>query len=1115
MTKHVVLWLAGAGLATVLGGGVLAREGDVPPANAKVGAVPDATQVRQRMSTVAVPFEANTGQQDPRVAFTAHTFDGTMFVTTAGQLVHSVYGPALSGHDKRNALGKRGPGWALTETLIGAHPVVRGGAASATHVNRFIGNDPSRWRTSIAAFDRVALGEAWPGITVELAARASNVEKFFTVAPGADARRIAVRLEGAERLELDGDGALVAHTGNGPVSFTAPRAWQDIKGERKDVRVAYTLAADRYGFQLREYDPAFAVVIDPLKQSTYLGGSDNDGAHAIAVDAASGNVFVTGYTFSQDLPVTTGAQQSGYPNAFVAAFDNTLTQAIVVTYLGGNGFAEGLAIKVDGTGNVFVAGPTTSTNFPVTAGVAQSAIGGGQDAFVAKLNSNLIVLAATYLGGGGSDTANAIALDTTTTNGNVFVTGYTTGSLPAAYLTGAAQPAYAGGTNDAFVARLDSNLTTITATYLGGGGDDLGRGIAFDANGYVFVTGQTRSTNFIGAQNSNGGSADAFVAKLATALTGSIQSTYFGGTGNDAGNGIAVNPANGDVFVAGDTVGNLPAAYTVNGAQPAFGGFKDAFVVKLNNNLTMPPINATYLGGSADDFGNAIALDAAGNVFVAGMTRSPDFPQTLFGLQSSPGGVSYENFVAKLNNLLTAPITQATYLGTGQEDEAPSLALDSNNYVFVAGHTSSLNFPGRSGGAFPLNAGGAYDAYVAKLTHGLHDVAHQNTPANDDGDPHITTTNGVHYNFQAAGEFTALRDLPGVEIQTRQSPTSTFGPFFDGYTGLTTCVSLNTAVAARVGKHRVTYQPNFKNPADPGGLQLRVDGVLTPLTTAGLNLSGGGKVVQTAGALEIDFPDGTVLIAVPGWAAPQWFLNIGVYGTEATAGIMGWIPSGDWLPALPNGTSLGPMPPPDQRYVALNQTFANAWRVSSRTSLFDYAPGTSTATFTFAEWPAEKGPCVVPDHPKPLKPLEQVRAQEICRPIADKTRNADCVFDVAATGVPGFAKAYLLSQRIEQGGTAITVSGNPTPINAQMNFTATVARLAAGGQTPTGTVQFMLNGEKMGEPVRLDARGTAGWKAANRKPGEYRLSARYLPGKDSVFLPSSSAEKAVLVRATR
>jgi len=272
----------------------------------------------------------------------------------------------------------------------------------------------------------------------------------------------------------------------------------------------------------------------------------------------------------------------------------------------------------------------------------------------------------------------------------------------------------------------------------------------------------------------------------------------------------------------------------------------------------------------------------------------------------------------------------------------------------------------------------------------------------NDGDPHITTANGIHYNFQGAGEYVSLRQKNGLEIQTRQTPiATTFNPGPDPYDEVASCVSLNTAVAARANGHRVTYEPNLSGVPDPSGLQLRVDGVLTTLGSTGQDLGGGARIARTAvpGGLEIVFPDNSVLLATPGWWASQskWYLDVDVVRspatdgtpgdgtviaaapggvTPSTMGLMGAVPQGSWLPVLPDGTPVGPMPASiHQRYTDLYQKFGDAWRVTDAISLFDYAPGTSTGTFTVRTWPPENPPCTIAGV-TPVEPVDLAVAEQ-------------------------------------------------------------------------------------------------------------------------------------------
>jgi hypothetical protein len=272
------------------------------------------------------------------------------------------------------------------------------------------------------------------------------------------------------------------------------------------------------------------------------------------------------------------------------------------------------------------------------------------------------------------------------------------------------------------------------------------------------------------------------------------------------------------------------------------------------------------------------------------------------------------------------------------------------------------------------------------------------------------------------------------------------------------------------------------------------------------------------------------LFVTPSWWASQskWYLNVDIVrptvtdggspGSFPTGGIAGAIPADGWLPNLPDGTPMGPMPGPlHQRYLDLYHTFADAWRVTDKASLFDYAPGTSTETFTMKSWPLENPPCVLPNV-KPVPPGNQRIAEEACRPVAEGQSHSNCVFDVLVTNNPGFARTYVLSQRVltESTKTTVTDNKNPTRDDEPVTFTATVMRTAPNGKgIPTGTVQFMAGRHKEGRPIKLDAKGEAKWKTSSLKRGRHKISASYTPSPASAFLPSSSPELIHVVKGDR
>jgi hypothetical protein len=388
-------------------------------------------------------------------------------------------------------------------------------------------------------------------------------------------------------------------------------------------------------------------------QSTYLGGSANDWASAVAI-AGSGEVYVAGTTESANFPNTAGGAQAtfgGVSDAFVARLNATLTSNPQSTYLGGSRYEQADALAIAGSGEVYVAGRTRSTNFPTTPGVVQPTFGGGfDDAFLVRLNSNLAapILQSTYLGGSAGDAANDLAIGP---SGEIYVAGITW-STNFPNTGGGAQPTHSsGGLNrDGFVARLGSTLTNnFQSTYLGGNENDWILALAIHpSTGEVYVAGQTYSTNFPntagGAQESPGGGSDAFVARLNAALTQNLQSTYLGGSANDWASAVAI-AGSGEVVVAGQTAStNFPN--TSGGAQASSGGNGDAFVARLSASLTSNP-QSTYLGGSGDDAANALAIAGSGEVVVAGQTASTNFPNTSGGAQASSGG-NGDAFVARL-----------------------------------------------------------------------------------------------------------------------------------------------------------------------------------------------------------------------------------------------------------------------------------------------------------------------------------------------------------------------------------------------------------------------------------------------------------------------------------
>ena len=654
-------------------------------------------------------FEPNVGQFDGAVDFVARGPGYTAFLNPT-EAVLSLAGATTSSRMR----------------LVGATPSAagRGVDRQPTTTSHLRGADPATWRTGVANYGSVRFDGAYPGIDVVYRGGQGQLTYDFHLVPGADPARIDLGFDGT--TTIDAGGGLVVDTPSGPVRHAPPVAFQQLGDRRQIVPSRFEARGSTIGFRLGAYDAGRPLVIDPsISYSTYLGGLAADTGFAIVVDAA-GNAYVAGSTASDDFPVAGALQPrrgtGAGTDAFVAKISPTGSSLVWSTYLGGNGADAAAGIGLDAAGNVYVAGSTASTDYP-TAGAFQAAKGAGttSDAFVTKLNpaGNALVWS-TYLGGGGADAANAMAVDgagVVTLAGSVVSTDFPTAN--------ARQPAKgAGASADAFVARFDATGRALAfSTYLGGNDGDTANAVAVDAAGNVYVAGSATSTDFptasaFQAARGSGIDSDAFVSKFDTTGRNLLYSTYLGGTGLDAAFALAVDGA-GSAYVTGSTTSSdFPTARPLQPARAA-GAESDAFVTKLSPAGTALTYS-TFLGGQELDAGAAIALDGAGQAYVAGSTNSHRFPVVDPVVAPSSNQDSFLSVVTADGSGLA----WSTHYGGIGSDGIRAVTVDAAGAAYVTGSSSFARppdyFPIVSaaqpvfGGGFTPGTPG--DAFIAKLS---------------------------------------------------------------------------------------------------------------------------------------------------------------------------------------------------------------------------------------------------------------------------------------------------------------------------------------------------------------------------------------------------------------
>jgi hypothetical protein len=507
------------------------------------------------LADLPLRFISNVGQLDADVTYHAEGIGHTLLFSKDNIVFH-----------RRETDGKNN---AVTLNFIGVNPLVtlQGVDEQAGKTNLYKGSDPDKWYTDIPSFGSIEYKNLYAGIDMVYLGENGQLKSEFYVAPGTDHRQIRLNYSGLESQHIREDGALVLALHTGEIIEDKPLVYQERYGEKQIIEAEYVIHDDQtIGFTIDQYDADLPLVIDPeFDYATYLTGNNYSVAAGVAIDS-EGHLLVGGYTRATDFPVQNAFQgeNAGNYDAFVSKIDTANGIFVYSTYLGGTFSDQANDFQLDDQGNAYIAGYSTSTDFPTTQNAYQIEKNGfGSDAFVAKLSPTGALLYSTFLGGG-----------------------------------------------------LDENENW---------GVDVINKIVLGPTGELYLAGETNTIDFPTVnpvQGQLGGGTDAFVAELNPAGDSLRFSTYFGGSGPDEATGIGLDDS-GNVYVGGTT--ESIDLQTVSAFQDSSGGAEDAFVLKLNSSGNTIKYS-TYYGGSAVDQARDIAVDSVGNVFIVGRTFSSDFP---------------------------------------------------------------------------------------------------------------------------------------------------------------------------------------------------------------------------------------------------------------------------------------------------------------------------------------------------------------------------------------------------------------------------------------------------------------------------------------------------------
>lgn len=564
-------------------------------------------------------------------------------------------------------------------------------------------------------FQEILIKNIYDGIDQRWYFDNNTLRYDYILQPYADYRRIKLDIEGAYNYHIKGKD-LVFTTRFGEVRQCELQVYQNVNGNRKQIPAKWKKEGKEITFDIANYNPAYELIIDPLVWSTFIGESGaTDKRFALKIDS-NNDVYIGAVALGTSYPTTTGAydtSHNGAPDICISKLNNTGSSLIFSTFIGGNHIDLLYDITLDVNNNIYVAGVSQSTDYPVTSGSYDISHNGNYDIVVSKLNSTGSSLQySTFIGGTSVDNVRAIALDA---SNNVYIAGHTESSnYP---VTMGAYDASFNGTADAVVTKLNATGTSLLlSTFLGGASPDMGYGIALDSSENIYVLGYTESTGFPVTSgcydNTKDGISDVFVTKLNPAGTSLLYSTYVGGSATELPYDIVVRGTN--AYITGTTnSSNYPT--TAGAYDASFNGssmFFDTFVTQINN-AGNALVYSTYIGGSDSDVAYSIFVDNSGKATIIGATNSNNFPTTLDGYDTSHNG-NNDVFIAQFNDTGTN-LLYGSYLGSASEDMGYALAVDNDNNIYCTGVTLSTDFPTKSGAYNTVFTGTTWNVFVTKL----------------------------------------------------------------------------------------------------------------------------------------------------------------------------------------------------------------------------------------------------------------------------------------------------------------------------------------------------------------------------------------------------------------